>query len=556
MFRFSDFWKISVLAVYLNLMPPIACFAEGPIGSATGSGNDRAYWVANEYGWGKVYERGTRTALPAGQVYFGFQEGGYTPSAESVSWITANFVTTGVSFTGLSALALSYAPGGNVLDNTSLGTISGQPFARWLVANNAIWDADGDGDVDSADLVRIMTDMDGDGLANGSTGEKDTDGDGELDVVEARMEAATGIPHKFNVNSFPDRDGDELPDMNDNDGDGWPNWLESWPKANGMGTISDPLDAESHPAGSSSDIESWYPILVSKNPDYPGTAFQGPNPFGDDDNDGAFNWLELITPTPSDDDTWYPDGNGDGIWDWYVEPGGGGGGSGVIIGEPEDEPDPDPPPPPPPFVPPPTPPTVFTPGNQVGGTITAPSSTNNPNQMYVDNTNSTQSTNIGAGNGAYVDGSGNPINVNLPPGTGSSGTTQGEGDYVVIDVPKGVSTNYQGAGGGTWKQRESPDRGEALEGAAESISEGLEGLRPGFGGSTGNAYGTVAHEMSFTLTLPGLGERSFTIPTLPDPSTWYGATLETIRNLIILVAKVVSSWVCFTKIWQALRQSF
>ena len=98
--------------------------------------------------------------------------------------------------------------------------------------HDAIWDVDGDGDLDVQDVIKFITDMDQDGIPNAE--DADMDGDGEPNAVEnQRTQGSNALPYGMTPYLFPDRDRDGYADMLDWDGDGYPNWLENLQEGGG-----------------------------------------------------------------------------------------------------------------------------------------------------------------------------------------------------------------------------------------------------------------------------------------------------------------------------------
>lgn len=461
----------------------------------------------------------------------------------------------------------------------------GKNLVLRLLQRGKIRDYDNDGHTDGDDVRRFLTDMDNDGIPNAN--DPDKDGDGELDRYERiGTEPDPDFLREWDPASYPDRDGDGRADFFDSDGDGYPNWIENlWFKKSTLEEV--PLgvipqtDPNSHPNG-----WGW---IINDNPssfDYGRhavTEYRGPGGLGaaldDTDGDGAANWWELIygsDPTDPDD---FPDGDHDGRIDFLSNRPGAApteepirvalppkpptqvvGGTPTTGGEaPPSVPDP----------PAPTPEKPFqiawpakvegapqvtgqssagTPITPTNGTTTAspftqvPTGAASSNPGYGGSFTSPATGGTGGGGGGYG-GSG---------GGGGEGEGPGNGDYQIVDQPRGQSTAYMGVGGGSWQYRSGNDLG--LTAGAEYVHAGLgaAGLRNSMGIAPSGVDATHAAVLSMKW-IDGT-TKTWNVPLMPDLGTASGQAADKIRFFLRLFAAIVAGYIFIGKIWTALRQ--
>jgi hypothetical protein len=188
--------------------------------------------------------------------------------------------------------------------------------------NNGNGDADGDGITDISDPAQtdpnnpspfngiewfgdVRGDADGDGILNfwdlepyGPT-PVDTDGDGLIDSIDP----APTDPYNFSAYNKTSWSSDALGDA---DGDGIPNYFDTWPydSLNGTGDA----DMDGLP-----DASDPVPADPYNNSPYNGAMWSGPSALGDVDNDGILNYFDAYPDDPYNGLPPGGDADGDGI---------------------------------------------------------------------------------------------------------------------------------------------------------------------------------------------------------------------------------------------------
>lgn len=579
MFRLAEFWKIVVIAIAFNVVPPVVGVmneAHGAAGdfvtySVPGGSITGVLGVADGVTYIITSDIGNNTQWAFGLFY--------------VRQFSYPYQVTFLNSSEYASLNTGGFPKAELGQNPPMGKINGKSLLLRMIEKGKLWDIDKNGVINAADALKFTTDMDNDGIPNST--DKDDDGDGELDRYEELQPQDNDSLSKWDPTKFIDRDDDKRPDFFDSDGDGYPNWIESWwaatepsqaPFLEGV-TPQATIDPNIHP--------SSYGWIVDNNPaslNFRGQAvdgYLGPGiAWGDEDGDGIPNWYEFVRGTGISDPAEFPDTNGDGVPDLIFV-------AGAPVRAPEGTTVNVAPRPPstvvtgggttggetPPVVPTPPTPTPITPfqmawpqGGGGGGGASAPAGQSNAGSV-ITSSNATSNagafTGIGSGAAASNPGYGGSFTSPATGGTGGGsgggtggGTGEGEGpgngDYQVVEQPKGQSTAFMGVGGGSWQYRSGNDLG--LTAGAEYVHAGLgaSGLRNQMG--QGPSGVDISHVAVLSMRWIDGTTKTWNVPLLPDLSTPSGQTADKIRIFIRIFAALIAGYVFIGKVWTALRQ--
>jgi hypothetical protein len=598
MFRLGDVWKIIVLVALSNFAPPIMwgvgkAQAQGltpggvpydtQIGSFINRGDKSGYYAWSLGGDMDYIE--FLIAPPSAYV------GRVPPATGTIIWYLPDLGEDQLSAAAMAHSNMHAGPLGiyhgkqwyrDATTSPAAGTAAAKlaPYGTESAVTKYIkegwgWDTDGDGDVDADDYADIFDgDMDDDGTPDAT--DADMDGDGEHDryekvgTVDNALRRREGDPYQF-----IDRDGDSLPDFLDEDGDGVLNWIEqrwveSMPPEYALAARDDDL---------APDGWEW---LYNDNPHSPYyrlravTDFVGlGDPLADSDNDGAPNWWEQISGTDMNDRDRFPDHDGDGVLDWLVAPvpgsvhnpiqvsipkptapttvvtGGGTTGGGT-----------------PPTVPTPPAPTPAKPFQMVwpassGSSSPTPSGQASAGTPITDSNATTAAnafTGIGSGSISLNPGFGASFTGPTTGGTGGgsgggpgggSGGEGGDGDYQVVEQPKGTSTAYLGVGGGSWRFQSGNDLG--LQAGAEYVHAGLgaSDLRNAMGIAPSGV--DLSHVAVLSMKWIDGTTKTWNVPLLPDLTTPSGQTADKVRYFLRLFAAIWTGYFFIGKVWLAIR---